>query len=625
MLFALWGAWLGCLGSGGIIVYRRIFHFDAADWGHWDDMRRQYLSGATIPFDFVALGVGLGMLGAVGCLVLTLRSGRLSDFFFVRWPGGILSDAILRDFAVSAIGRFLPGRCRRCPPDRPRIDHGIEALRKVGGFVRWLRALVIHPGRRAKRKLANRPPPRAWDGTIAPGPQARAALEPQVANCVGTTTCVVMEQAVSESTPSFSGSPTVPVADEEPLADVKDDGPVAPALVTDEDSAVFGRAMALFEVWSDPAPDWMQEALREELDRLSIVGWSLFATFGDPAMGLLETALTVGLLPEDPAKRVVTQAILDGAQRRKMPLDTPADDGLVDSPCAIADDDLRPAPVVVAHLTMNAAWLCEIVDNFVMLEDIRAAGRVDDAPSFDERWGAIHQETAERLKFAMQTMSDEDWRSIDQFPDRARRIRILTDRFREALRVDGGGRRDDDGLFRSPPSPVVVSESRNGTGAPLSTSLEDILRGAGYVVRSLPAMHGSASGGAIDYLAQRDGVVLLLRLADLSGGDWVMNGDSLAPWRAATGHAVPSPCRAVWQRLALLRSLSREVKPCAGVVVLKDGQFTDEQAVARIVERDRCRTDVGLAWLDKSSATLPDLAAWLVRVEASQSMASGIG
>lgn len=357
-------------------------------------------------------------------------------------------------------------------------------------------------------------------------------------------------------------------------------------------------------------------------------------------MAFLDKAAAGGLLPGDPTKLAVVRTLLENRRRKEDAVDVRAEE-IRQSLLGLAVDDVSASPPAspgVAHLTMSAAWLCEMVDNFVMLEEIRTHDGADGAPSFEDRWGSIFRETGERLKAAMRAMTDQDWRSIDQFPDRAGRIRVLTDRLREELRVLPD--RETAPTDEWPPEPAlpdVLSDAapvlpalargdQVANGATDAMSMEDILRAAGYLVRTLPAMRGAATGEITDYLVQRDGFSVLVRLADLSGGGWTMDGDSLAPWRGAeASHPVPSPCRAVWQRLALLRSLSREAKPCAGVVVLRNGHFTDEQAVARIVERDRRRTDVDLAWLDRESSTLPDLTAWLVRMESSQSKVSGNG
>ncbi len=639
-LLALCGVWLGSLGIGGIIAYRQFFHFDALDWSNWVDIRRLYLSGATIPFDFAAIAAGLPVLGMIGCVVLAMRCGRLGDRLRGSWrplgffPSGFVSSAFHR-------------RRRRGRRPEPQAVKDVLGMigRSAHSFWPLLRRFIGR-GRSERRKSPETDAVeiRAVEtrGAAAAPPAEEpvaATASPGIGDPAGNA-----ERPVAGATSladSIGRSPPSPI-DMAPRPGPAASADAAPSAAEpiDEDYAVFGRIMALFEVWSDPAPEWMRAALREEIDRLSEAGWGLFADFGDPAAACLETVAAAGLLPSAPGKRAVARALLEGRRKRDVPDEGLAEETEPGPPGTALADDAPPPPIEAARLSMSAAWLCEMVDNFVMLEEIRAAGAAEGALSFENRWGAIYRETGERLKLAMQTMSEPDWRSIDQFPDRAGRIRILTDRLREDLRflpaAAPPAAADSDRPFSGePPAPArppvpAISVSPPGAaddGAAVETApppLEEILRAAGYIVRPLPALRGPASDGTADYLAQRDDFTVLLRLADLSGGDWTMDGDSLAPWRGGAGHALPSPCRAVWQRLALMRSLDRETKPCAGVVVLRGGHFTDEQAVASIVARDRRRTDVDVAWLDRASSTLPDLPAWLVRMAASRSKADGV-
>lgn len=419
--------------------------------------------------------------------------------------------------------------------------------------------------------------------------------------------------------------------------------PLPPPAVTDRDAdlAVIERIMALFEVWADPSPDWMRDALREEFDALSQEGWSLFWDFGEPAMERLAAAVDAGVQPGDPVRCRAVRARLDEYKTLSAPtVFAPTDmAGDVGDDSSDASGLAAPGP---ARLSMSAAWLCEMVDNFIMLEEIRAAGAADGMPSFEVRWGAVYRETRERLKCAMQAMTDEDWRSIDQFPGRAGRIRILTDRLREELRVlpshggdepltTGPGARGSDGENASPvtdqatlpflPTDAVPADS----GFPMVDAatvdaprpVEEVLLAAGYVARRLPAARGGAWAGSSDYLVQRDDVSLLLRMVDLTGRDWRLGSDSLAPWRGPAGQALASPCRALWQSLSLMRSMGGG-RPSAGLLVLSGGHFADEQAVAAVIGQDWRRTDIDVAWLDRPSSPLPDLSAWLRRFESSR-------
>jgi hypothetical protein len=561
------------VSTGGAAIYRYFFQFEAMDWGNWAAVHHQYLNGATIPFDFVVTTLGMAMLAVTGCLLLAFRAARLHDLLFEMCL--LVSPPVV-----------LPVQFRFAPM--------LSLSRALVTFIRLFR----HP----------------WRSFIwrSRKPKLPAFAEP-CRDVLVPDSEVEATAAAVETVPEVI-APAIDVEERRTPSPVDDATPPS-AVEIDADYAVFGRAMALFEVWTDPAPDWMCAALREELEKLSEAGWSLFTDFGDPAMFLLDKAETAGLLPADAAKREAIRTVLEIWRKKDDSPELSMEDPAQPSPRAIDGEDETSVPPGGPHLTMSAAWLCELVDNYVMLEDIRAAGCDAEFQSFDERWGGIYQETGERLQRAMQTMTDQDWRSIDQFPDRAGRIRVLTDRFREALRTNPGGAPGSS----EESSPAVPPVDAGSPIPRLEPSLEDILRGAGYVVKALPAMPGSAAKNDVDYLARRDGISVLLRLAELGGGDWSMDGDSLAPWRGGTGDALPSPCRLAWQRLALLRSLNRDEPPCAAVVVLRDGRFTDEQAVAHIIERDCRRTDVGLVWLDRSQATLPDLAAWLVRMEVSAS------
>ena len=593
-LLALWTVWGVFLSVVGVVGYRHFFQFDAMEWENWADVRRQYLSGGTIAFDFAAMAVGLTTVATAGCLILALRSGRIGNFLFSRWP---LAFPFIF-LPMSLFNLFAAFRCKA--PRHRRPSEGKSALDGSGMFkrplhlVKWLRRLIVRPIRRVTR-MASAETPAESSG------EARMA-EPTIGPVTGRP--IVLQEPAA--------LPLVEANRESPPTSPAGVAQLSPTLEIDGDYAAFGRAMALFEVWFDPAPDWLRDALREELDTLSVSGWALFSDFGEPAMSFLDLATLAGLLPTDPAKRSAIKAVIERRDAGKDVANSHGDEGSQSLLHPTEEDNGPPSSSVgPTQLTMGAAWLCEMVDNYLMLEEIRTAEPDDSVPCFDDRWGAIYQETGERLAHAMRAMTDQDWRSIDQFPDRAGRIRVLTDRFREAL--------------RNPTTRKEASSDGQGVGlcAP-GTSMEDILRAAGFAVRTLPPLAGFPSEEVTDFLAQRGGVSVLLRLTDLRGGEWVLDKDSLAPWRAAAGSSLPSPCRAVWQRLALLRSAGRGAKPCAGVVVLKDGHFTDEQAVARIVELDRCRTDVGLAWLDKTSSTLPDLTAWLVRMEANQYRASAI-
>ena len=126
--------------------------------------------------------------------------------------------------------------------------------------------------------------------------------------------------------------------------------------------------MALFEVRAEPMPDWMELALREELDKLSPGGWTLFAEFGAPATALFDTAIRCDWLPDEPTKRAAIDARLNGRVAEGNSIAPPAE--------VLAGHDADPSnggPPHPATMTLSAAWLCELLDNYVMLDSLRSA------------------------------------------------------------------------------------------------------------------------------------------------------------------------------------------------------------------------------------------------------------
>ncbi|PKU26288.1 hypothetical protein [Telmatospirillum siberiense] len=615
-LTLLWMLWLIVVAAGGWAIYWKVYDFDAADWLNWIEIRQRYLHGAVIPFNFVATALGLACLAFSGGVLLTVRFDRLHGFLLGLWPdiGWMLPVPSRFRLRPQGKARFRSTGARAAPASRELSIRILLPL--VLTLARWGRAL-------------------ARTRTRTQTPAAAAMTEPSQGADEGA--CAVIQtpaaEVAADAPPDVS--PTV-----EPPASISlpTDGEAAVSTDkegrSDGDLVVFERIMALFEVWADPAPDWMRDALREEFDSLSEAGWSLFSDFGEPALASLDAVAAAGVLPQDPTCRAALDARLD--EYRVLSLATAASSDDTDGEPG-AESEVRPSPGG-ARLSMSAAWLGEMVDNFVMLEEIRAAGDAGGSPSFEDRWGAIYRETGERLKIAMRAMTDEDWRSIDQFPDRAGRIRIQTDRLREELRALPAPEGEGCSVAKAAPPPSdegeplaagVAAESDppheddvagedharpvdwDGGGPPV----EEILRAAGYVVRRLPLANGGASGDKGDYLAQRDGFSLLLRVAELAGDDWRLDDGSLAPWQGRSGQAVPSPCRALWQRLALLRSSGREGRPSAGLLILRGGRFADEAAAAAVIDRDRRRTGVDVAWLDQPSSSLPDLPGWLRQME----------
>ena len=152
-------------------AFRRFFDFDAVDWASWRELHRQFMAGAALPLEFVALTLGL---------CLTVAAGMV----FLAW-------------------RLVP------------------------------------PAMAGSRSVVEPPPP-------APAP---GGADPR---------------------------------------------PAAPG---DADLAVFARAMAVFEVWSEPPPAWMAETLAEELARLSPAAWTAMEGWGEAAVRLRRHAEARGLVP----------------------------------------------------------------------------------------------------------------------------------------------------------------------------------------------------------------------------------------------------------------------------------------------------------------------------------------
>src|SRR5690242_19434616 len=66
----------------------------------------------------------------------------------------------------------------------------------------------------------------------------------------------------------------------------------------------------------------------------------------------------------------------------------------------------------------------------------------------------------------------------------------------------------------------------------------------------------TAFGGG-GQVVRRDGLTLVIHLCLLGGRIWSTGKDSLAPWRSVDGQEMGSPCRLVWQRATVHRSMDR--------------------------------------------------------------------
>lgn len=348
--------------------------------------------------------------------------------------------------------------------------------------------------------------------------------------------------AVKPAEPMPAPSPPAPP----PPAPVEAPPPEPPA-VTD-DKAILARILALFEVWNEPPPSWMAEALRDEVVLLSPDAWPTLETLGSQGLSLLVTLQEHGMLPESPASlRAIgeVEAVLRAG---------------------IAAELAEPGTAVPAPaLTITAAWLCEALENFL------AAQADPDMPA-----DRIAMARA-MLEQAMRGMGESDWTSLDLFPEKASRVRVLTDRLREDLRREASSR-------------AAISAN------PLDAVLL-ILKQFGFTVE----------GRAEPLLAQRADLRILLQTIDLAGRDWRMPQGALGPWNSTEGSLDLSPGRQLWQQLARLRLKHPDPRPLAGLLVLHGGRIEEEEALARLVAADRSRTGLSVTWLGEGSAPLPGL------------------
>ena len=328
--------------------------------------------------------------------------------------------------------------------------------------------------------------------------------------------------------------------------------PVAAETPQTNDSAVLARVLALFEVWDEPPPSWMAEALRDEIHLLSPEAWPTLESLGSHGLDLLVTLQEHGMLPESQA-----------ALRAIGEVETALRTGLAAE--AAQPETSTPIPL----LTLAASWLCEALENFL------AAQQEERSPP-----GQLAMAQA-MLEQAMRGMGEEDWASLDLFPEKASRVRVLTDRLREDMRK------------ASPPKPMV---------APLNPieAITALLERFGF---SLEGMGSGQEDAPI--LAQRPDLLLLLQAIDLKQKSWRLPQGLLGPWSGPDAEL--SPGRQLWQLLARRRLRQADPRPLAGLLILHGGRIKEEEALAGLVAADRRRSAIGLAWLDEAEAPLPSL------------------
>lgn len=335
---------------------------------------------------------------------------------------------------------------------------------------------------------------------------------------------------------------------------------------------MLARILALFEVWNEPPPSWMAEALRDEIHLLSPEAWPTLETLGSHGLDLLVTLQEHGMLPES---QVALQAI--GA------VETVLRAGL-------AAEAAQPETTAsIPMLTLPASWLCEALENFLAAQE--------DPRSPPEQL-AMAQEMLEQ---GMRGMGDEDWASLDHFPEKASRVRVLTDQLREDMRKT------------SPPKPAAPAmEESSSPGPPpepepVSTPLDPV----GTIIALLERFGFALESGGLGLaetplLAQRPDLLLLLQMIDLNRKSWRMPQGLLGSWFSQDEDVI-SPGRQLWQLLARRRLRHADARPLAGLLILHGGKVEQEDLVAELVAADRRRSAIGLAWLDDIAAPLPAL------------------
>ena len=325
------------------------------------------------------------------------------------------------------------------------------------------------------------------------------------------------------------------------------------------DSAVLARILALFEVWNEPPPAWMAEALRDEVVLLSPDAWPTLESLGNQGLDLLVTLQAHDMLPESPA-----------ALRAIGEVETALRAGIA-AELRVGADPAAPLPM----LTLAASWLCEALENFLAAQA--------DPKILPERLDMAQA----MLGQALRGMTEADWTSLDQFPEKASRVRVLTDRLREDLRRPAAAK----------PAPAPAPSPAD----PIETIIA-MLKQVGFALDA-----GSPGADRVPFLAQREDLILLLHAVDLRNGDWHLPEGLLGPWATETVRLSPSPGRQLWQQMARRRLRQPDPRPLAGLLVLHGGRVEQEDLLAGIVAADRRRSGIGLAWLAQSPGALPSL------------------
>jgi hypothetical protein len=658
--------WLGVVAGSAAVAYRRLFDFDAFDFFAWRTVYQQLMTGVTIPFEFAAIGASAVLFSVVGMTAILLRLPSL-----VRYVGHL--------GMIAGSGEYLRGLEMRFRDGVDLASHHLGKVAKriaakpvstTGGMGEQVPdggRVTSPPARRRSQRpgLFRRLLQAVRPDDHRETPDEESALVIREVNSV-----IVPEAAepVPSSDIPADLNAAEPVSDVSPSSDEvmasakpEEDGD-EPEVESqrDLDLVTLARAIALYEVWVVPPPEWMVSALREELEKVSADGWTLVGEYGAAGVGLMELAAKADVLPRDPVSRAAAEAMA----QTMVPTDEDATAIQDDAGMEADGSGEPPAPIEPEkpEMTMCAAWLCELLDNYLLMEEMQK----NREPEFDGRWSAVWRETREHLVLAMRSMTETDWISVDRFPDKAGRVRMLTDRLTEEFRairdieekepaavppiiapapppaksaeIKPAERAspvflEDLNPFVAPPI-IVSAESKKQAGSPplvpaIAPSLlpsdvggqthvpsratdDDVvtrLQRMGFAIVPLSASAGGTAPGDF-FTARRGDLSLLVHPFSLRGKHWHLDVGALGPWRTDDGHVVPSPCRTVWQRLTLMNSMTADHRDCrGGIVVVHDGYFTDEPRVAQFAEEARRRTRVSVAWLDGGLGALPSLSA----------------
>ena len=391
--------------------------FDILDPVAWASLQAKFLAGATIPFSFVTAHAVALAVAVVAVVAVVVRRKQVLEYLplpdlDVSRPRPVKPRSVKPRKIKPATA---PAQAKRRPgPAQPRSEgtaapRGGNLARKVNAMLGGGRATLAGMVTRLGERLAR---PQA----VATGAaETSSAVLPMTAGAVDEPSAP--EPSTPDSVPAMAGAePTQPRTESLPEPEVGPEPvhepvPTPEATDRDADYATIARALSLFEVWIDPAPQWMRSALTDELERLGPSGWAALVEFGQPALDLLEMLAREKWGPADPASVQAVQDVMAA-----LLADQPGQ-GLGEEEVMEASQSLSAAEETARAMTMCAAWFYEVLENFIMLEEIRTGMTSLTVEEFDERWGTAYRETRNQLSVAMRAMGEKDWRSIDLFTD----------------------------------------------------------------------------------------------------------------------------------------------------------------------------------------------------------------